>query len=86
MCTIMRRFIFYHEEQRLGFRLLGSESRCSISSRRVVLLNNGKKKGRKRFGAIFKSLWKTFRKCVELVLALGFIAKLALLILSWLGW
>jgi hypothetical protein len=82
----MRRFIFYHEEQRLGFRLLGSESRCSISSRRVVLLNNGKKKGRKRFGAIFKSLWKTFRKCVELVLALGFIAKLALLILSWLGW
>jgi hypothetical protein len=82
----MRRFIFYHEEQRLGFRLLGSGSRCSISSRRVVLLNNGKKKGRKRFGAIFKSLWKTFRKCVELVLALGFIAKLALLILSWLGW
>lgn len=83
---MMRKFIFYHEEQRLGFRLLGSESRCSISSRRVVLLNNGKKKGRKRFGAIFKSLWKTFRKCVELVLALGFIAKLALLVLSWLGW
>lgn len=86
MCIIMRKFIFYHEEQRLSFRLLGSKSRCSISSRRVVLLNNGKKKGRKRLGPIFKSLWKTFRKCVEFVLALGFIAKLALFILNWLGW
>ena len=37
----MRRFIFYHEEQRQGFWFLGSKSRCSISSRRVVLLNNG---------------------------------------------
>ncbi len=86
MCFMMRKFIFYHEEQRLGFRLLGSESRCSISSRRVVLLNNGKKRGRRRIGPIFKSFWKMFRKCVEFILALGFIAKLALLVLSWLGW
>ena len=86
MCTIMRRFIFYHEEQRQGFWFLGSKSRCSISSRRVVLLNNGKKRGRKRLGPIFKGLWKMFRKCVAFILALGFIAKLALLILSWLGW
>lgn len=86
MCTIMRIFILNHEEQKLGFELHGSESRCSISSRRVVLFNNGKKRGRRRLGPIFKSLWKMFRKCVEFILALGFIAKLALLILSWLGW
>jgi hypothetical protein len=82
----MLKIILYHEEQRQGFWLLGSKSRCSISSRRVVLLNNGKKRGRRRIGPIFKSFWKIFRKCVEFILALGFIAKLALLVLSWLGW
>ena len=82
----MRKFIFYHEEHKLDFKLHGSKSRCSISSRRVVLLNNGKKRGRRKLGPFFKGLWKMFRKCVEFILALGFIAKLALLILSWLGW
>ena len=86
MCTIMRRFIFYHEEQRLGFRLLGSESRCSISSRRVVLLFNGKKRGRKRLGVIFKSIGKFVLKVIDLVLLFGPLFELTLIIVKWLGW
>ena len=82
MCTKMRKFIFYHEEQRQGFWLLGSKSRCSISSRRVVLLINGKKRDRKRLGAIFKSIGKLLKAITKVIIALGTIAELTLLILN----
>lgn len=66
--------------------LSGSKSRCSISSRKVVLLNDGKKRGRRRLGAIFKSICKVALKTVEVIIAIGALAELALLIIAWLGW
>ncbi len=82
----MRKLFFYHEEQKLGFGLHGSESRCSISSKRVVLLLNGKKRGRKRLGAIFKSIGKFVLKVIDLVLLFGPLFELTLIIAKWLGW
>ena len=78
----MRKKIIYHEEQKLGFELHGSRSRCSISNRRFVLLDNGKKKGRKRLGSIFKSIGKVLRMVVKVIIAIGAIAELVLFILK----
>ena len=64
----------------------GSKSRCSISSKKVVLLNDGKKRSRRRLGAIFKSIGKVVLNTVKVIIALGAIAKLALFVLRWLGW
>ena len=82
----MRKLLFYHEELKLCFKLPGSKSRCSISSRRVVLLLNGKKRGRKRLGAIFKSIGKVVLKVIDLVLLFGPLFELTLIIAKWLGW
>jgi hypothetical protein len=69
-----------------GTWLSGSKSRCSISSRKVVLLNDGKKRSRRRLGAIFKSIVKVALKTIDVIIALGALAELVLLILGWLGW
>ena len=82
----MRKKIVYHEEQKLGFEFHGSKSRCSISSKRFVLLDNGKKKGRKRLGTIFKSLGKWVLKIMDFILILGTIIEFALLIKNYFGW
>ena len=69
-----------------GTWLSGSKSRCSISSKEVVLLKGDKKSKPKRPGSFFKSIGKVLIKIVEVILALGTIAELALVILKWLGW
>lgn len=82
MCLKMRRFIVYHEEKKQGFGLLGSESRCSITSWKFVLLNDGKKRSRKRLDAIFKSVCKVSKWMIKFVIALGALAELALFFLN----
>lgn len=82
----MKKIIFYHEELKLGFRLPGSKSRCSISSRSIVLLNDGKKKCRKRLGAIFKSIGKWVLRLMDFILALSTIIGFTLLVKNYLGW
>lgn len=79
----MQKLIFYQEEQKLGFELHGSKSRCFISNRNFVLLNDGKKKGRKRLGKIFKSIGKVLKTIAEVIIALGTIAELTLFILNY---
>ena len=78
----MRKFIYFHEEHKLDFKLRGSKSRCSISNKSFVLLNDGKKKGRKRLGVIFKSLGKALIMVVKVIIAIGAIAELVLFILK----
>ncbi len=78
--------LIIREKRVQGTWLSGSKSRCSISSRIVVLLNDGKKRSRRRLGAIFKSICKVALKAVEVIIALGALAELALLIIGWLGW
>ena len=78
----MRKFIFDLEEHKLNFKLHGSKSRCSISNRSFVLLNDGKKNGRKRPGEIFKSLGKVLKTIVKIIIAIGAIAELVLFILK----
>ena len=78
--------IIFHEIWVQGTWLSGSKSRCSISSRDVVLSNDGKKRSRRRLGTIFKSISKVILKIIEVILALGAIAKLALFVFEWLGW
>ena len=78
----MRKFIFYHEEHKLDFKLHGSKSRCSISNRSIVLLNDGKKKGRKRLGVIFKSICNVLITITKLIVAIGTIAELVSFILK----
>ena len=78
----MRKFIFYHEEQKLGFELHGSRSRCFISNKSFVLLNDGKKRGRRRQSKIFKSIGKLLKAITKVIIALGTIAELTLLILN----
>ena len=82
----MLKIFFYQEEQKLGFGLPGFKSRCSISIRKVVLLINGKKRGRKRLGVIFKSIGKFILKVIDLFLLFGPLVELTLLIAKWLGW
>ena len=78
----MLKLFFYHEEQKLGFELQGSKSRCSISNRSFVLLNDGKKRSRKRLGRTFESIGKVLKTIVEVIIALGTIAELTLFILN----
>ena len=78
----MLKIKFYHEKQKQGFGLLGSESRCSITRWKVVLLNNGKKRGRKRLVAIFKSICNVCKFVVKIFVALDALAKLVLFILN----
>ena len=78
--------IIIREKRVQGTWLSGSKSRCSISSRKVILLNDGKKRSRRRLGAIFKSIAKVALKTVDVIIALGALAELALLFLGWLGW
>ena len=78
----MKKVYFYHEEQKLGFELQGSKSRCSISNRSFVLLYDGKRRGRKRLGKIFKSIGKVLKTIAKVIIALGTIAELTLFILN----
>ena len=78
----MKIVFFYHEEQKLGFELQGSKSRCSISNRSFVLLNDGKKRSRKRLGRTFRSIGKVLKMIAKVIIALGTIAELALLLLN----
>ena len=78
--------IIIHETRVQSTWLSGSKSRCSISSRKVVLLNDGKKRSRRKLGALFKSIVKVALKTVDVIIALGALAELALLIAGWLGW
>lgn len=81
-CLIMHKLII-HETRVQGTWLSGSKSRCSISSRDVVLSNDGKKKRRRRLCPIFKSVGKVILK---IIVAIGAIAELALLVVNWLCW
>ena len=78
----MRKLIF-HEMRVQGTWLSGSKSHCSISSREVVLLNDGKKRRHSKIGAIFKRIGKFVLK---VILSLGAISELTLFILKCLGW
>ena len=78
----MRKFINFHEEHKLDFKLRGSKSRCSISNRSIVLLNDGKKNGRKRLGIFFKSFCKVLKTVAKVIIAIGAIAELVLFILK----
>lgn len=78
----MRKFIIFHEEHKLDFKLRGSKSRCSISNRSFVLLNDGKKKGRKRLGVIFKRIGKVLKTIAKVIIAIGAIAELVSSILK----
>lgn len=60
----------------------GRKGRWSYSSKEVVLLNDGKKRNRRRLGSIFKSVCKVVKWILGIVLALGYIAKLALFIIN----
>lgn len=78
----MRKLFIYHEEKKQGFSLPGLESRCSITSWKVVLLKDSKKRSRKRLDAIFKSVCKVSKYMIKFVIALGALAKLALFFLN----
>ena len=78
--------LIIHETRVQGTWLSGSKSRCSISSRDVVLSNNGKKRSRRRLGAIFKSIGKVILEIIKIIVAVGAIAKLALIVIDRLGW
>lgn len=82
----MKKVLFYHEEQKLGFDLQGSKSRCFISSKCFVLLNDGKKNRRRRLGAIFKSIGKCVLRIMDFILALSTIIGFALLVMNYFGW
>lgn len=72
--------LFIRETRVQGTWLYGVRNRCSISNRKVVLLNVGKKRSRRRLGAIFKSIGKVVLKIVEVILAITTLAEFALLI------
>ena len=78
--------IIYCEKRVRRTWLSGSKSRCSISSRKVVLLNDGKKRSRKRLGAIFRKIGKVVLGIIEVILALGTLADFALFIWNRYGW
>lgn len=84
-CDYMRQFKF-HEMRVQGTWLSGSKGRWSYTSREVVLLNNGKKRGRRRLGTFFKSIGKVVKSVIDFVLALGNISKLALFFMNKFNW
>lgn len=75
-CDYMYKFKF-REMRVQGTWLSGSKGRWSYTSREVVLLNDEKKRSRRRLCAIFKSIGKVAKSVIDLVLALGNISKLA---------
>lgn len=81
----MRKIIF-RETRVQGTWLSGSKSRCSISSTEKVLLIDGKKRSRKRLGAIFKSIGKVLKTVAKVIIAIGAIAELALAIKNLFVW
>lgn len=72
--------IIFHETRVQGTWLSGSKSRCSISSRDIVLLDDDNKKSRKRLGAIFRSIGKIILRIIDFIRALGTFADLVLFI------
>ena len=84
-CSIMKKNIF-HEERVQGTWLLGSKSRCSISSRRVVLYNYCKVRKPLKIGALLKKIGCFCLKVFGLIRAFGKIAELATFIINRLGW
>ncbi len=78
--------IIYREKRVQRTRLSGSKSRCSISSRKTVLLNDGKKRSRTRLGTIFRRIGKVVLTIIEVILALGTLADLTLFIWNRYGW
>lgn len=64
----------------------GSESRCFISRKTVVLLNDGKWKRRKIIRRFFEIVWKVLKTSVDIILALGSISELAIIFKAWFGW
>lgn len=74
--------IKYREMRVQGTWLSDRKGRWSYSSKEVVLLNSGKKRNRRRLGTIFKSVCKVAKWIIRFVLALGYIAKLALFIID----
>ncbi len=76
----------FHETRIQGIWLSISRNRCSITRWTLVLLKDGKKRGRQRLGAIFKSIGKVLFKTVEVIVALSPFIELALIILNYIGW
>lgn len=74
--------IIYHETQVQGIWRSGSESRCSISSTERVVEIEEKKRKRLKIGAIFKRFGKWIVKASDVIVAIGSIAGLITLILS----
>ena len=75
-----------HEMRVQGTWHSGSKGRWSYTSRKVVLSNDGKKRSRRRLGAIFKSICKVARFMIDIVLSVGDISKLALLFKNKFNW
>lgn len=82
----MSKLDIYHQGRKLDFKLHGSKSRCSFSSRRVVLSNNGKKSVFKRLKHAFKTIGKWLQKLWAFILALSKIIDIALFIKNYFGW
>ena len=78
--------LIIREKRVQGTWLSGSKSRCSISSREVVLLNDDKKRCRRSLGMIFKKVGMVLFTIVEVILAMGAIAELTLFVLKNLSW
>lgn len=81
----MRNFIF-HETRVQGTWFSGSKSHCSISSREVVLLNDGKKKRHSKIGAIFKNIGRLLFKLFIAVSSGLIVEILVSFIRAFLGW
>ena len=81
----MRKLII-HETRVQGTWLSGSKSHCSISSRKVVLLNDGKKRRHSKIGAIFKSIGMLLLRLL-IAVSTGLIVEILVsFILTFLGW
>ena len=81
----MRKNLF-RETRIQGIWLSISGNRCSITRWTLVLLKDGKKIGRQRLGAIFKSIGKVLLKTVKVIVALSPFIELALIILNYGRW
>lgn len=84
----MKKIIIIRVVRVLGIRHhRGSESRCSISSRGIVLLNDGKKSNRRRLGGFFKKLGKwLFYIIMVIINAFEKITDFVSFILDFLNW
>ena len=80
------RKIILHQVRVQGTHHSGSESRCFISRKTVVLLSDGKWRRRKLIRRFFEIVWKVIKTSVEIILALGSISEFAIIFKSWLGW